>query len=308
MLPPSQTAYHLPVLLEACLEGLALRPDGVYVDLTFGGGGHTRAILNQLGPHGRVLGFDQDPDAHAQAGAISDPRFTLIKANFRHLQRYLRVHGLQQADGILADLGISSHQIDEPARGFSTRFDGPLDMRMNPEAPRTAAEVINTASEAELHKLLGLYGEVKNARTLAAALVSGRSNRPFETVQEFREVLRTYAPRGREFKYFAQVFQAIRMEVNQELAALEEMLLQTPAVLAPGGRLVVMSYHSLEDRLVKHFMRAGDFSGEVKRDFFGNEIKPFQPLSRKPIEAAAAELAQNPRARSARLRVAERLP
>jgi 16S rRNA (cytosine1402-N4)-methyltransferase len=303
--------YHQPVMLRECLEGLqllpqALHPNGIYVDLTFGGGGHSKAILAQLGPGGRLFGFDQDRDAKEEASKIEDPRFSFVEANFRHLKRYLKLYGVRAVDGILADLGISSHQIDEPERGFSTRFDADLDMRMNQASDLTASEIVNTYPERELHRILGMYGEVKNAKSLAAALVARRISAPINTVNELKEVLNRFAPRGKEFKYQAQVFQALRIVVNDELKALEEMLQQAAEVLKPGGRLVVMSYHSLEDRPVKHFMAKGKFSGEAEKDLYGNLQRPLEPVTRKPIEPAAEEIAQNNRARSARLRIAEK--
>ncbi|GAB3024251.1 16S rRNA (cytosine(1402)-N(4))-methyltransferase RsmH [Spirosoma pulveris] len=298
--------YHEPVLLQACIDGLNLQPDGTYVDITFGGGGHSREILNQL-EGGKLFGFDQDADARANAQAIGDPRLTFVASNFRNVKRYLRLYKAEQVDGILADLGISSHQIDTPERGFSTRFDADLDMRMNQNADKTARQVINEYPEAELHRILGMYGEITNARTAAAALVSARSNRPLKTVNDLKAALQRYAPRGKENKYFAQVFQALRIEVNEELQALEEFLEQVPDILKPGGRLVVMSYHSLEDRLVKNFINKGKFQGEVEKDLFGNDLKPLQSITRKPIEATPEETARNPRARSAKLRIAEKL-
>ncbi|MGV3559781.1 16S rRNA (cytosine(1402)-N(4))-methyltransferase RsmH [Larkinella arboricola] len=302
--------YHEPVLLQACIEGLNLKPGGTYVDVTFGGGGHSREILRQLQPgpdsEGRLIVFDQDPDARANADAIDDPRLTFVAANFRHLKRYLRLYKIDYVDGILADLGISSHQIDTPERGFSTRFDADLDMRMSQSGELTARKVINDYPEDQLHKIFGMYGEVINARTLASVIVSSRVNRSIETVNDLKAVLQRYAPRGKEYKYFAQVFQALRIEVNQELATLEEFLTQVPEVLAPGGRLVVMSYHSLEDRLVKNFIRSGNFRGDVEKDLYGNELKPLQSITRKPIEASAEEVDRNPRARSAKLRIAEK--
>lgn len=300
------TNYHNPVLLNECLDGLTIQPGGIYVDVTFGGGGHSRAILERL-EGGKLLVFDQDADARANAQAIGDPRLTFIAANFRHLQRYLRLYGVRQVDGILADLGISSHQIDTPERGFSTRFDAELDMRMNQQADRTARDVVNTYSEEQLHRILGMYGEVTNARTLAGAIVAARSNRPLKTVNDLKAVLQRYAPRGKENKYFAQAFQAIRIEVNEELKVLEEFLEQVPEVLKPNGRLVVMSYHSLEDRLVKNFINKGKFYGEVEKDLFGNELKPLRSVTRKPIEATDEEIGRNPRARSAKLRIAEKI-
>ena len=300
------TTYHEPVLLQACIDGLNLQPGGTYVDITFGGGGHSREILNQL-DGGKLFGFDQDADARANAQAFADPRLTFVASNFRNIKRYLRLYKAEQVDGILADLGISSHQIDTPERGFSTRFDADLDMRMNQQADRTARQVVNEYSEANLHRILGMYGEITNARTAAAALVSARANQPLNTVNDLKAALQRYAPRGKENKYFAQVFQALRIEVNEELQALEEFLEQVPEILKPGGRLVVMSYHSLEDRLVKNFINKGKFQGDVEKDLFGNEIKPLQAVTRKPIEATPDEIARNPRARSAKLRIAEKL-
>lgn len=305
------TQYHEPVLLQACTDGLDLQPGGIYVDITFGGGGHSREILRQLEPGpasaGRLFGFDQDADARANAQALADPRLTFVASNFRNIKRYLRLYKAEQVDGILADLGISSHQIDTPERGFSTRFDADLDMRMNQQADRTARQVVNEYSEADLHRILGMYGEITNARTAAGAIVSARSNRPLNTVNDLKNALQRYAPRGKENKYFAQVFQALRIEVNEELQALEEFLEQVPDILKPGGRLVVMSYHSLEDRLVKNFINKGKFQGEVEKDLFGNELKPLRAITRKPIEATPDEIARNPRARSAKLRIAEKI-
>ncbi|WP_080058673.1 16S rRNA (cytosine(1402)-N(4))-methyltransferase RsmH [Spirosoma aerolatum] len=300
------TNYHEPVLLQACIDGLNLQPNGTYVDVTFGGGGHSRAILQQL-EGGRLFGFDQDPDARTNAQALNDPRLTFVAANFRNIKRYLRLYKAEQVDGILADLGISSHQIDTPERGFSTRFDADLDMRMNQHADRTARDVVNTYPEADLHRILGMYGEITNARTAASAIVSARSNRPLKTVNDLKAALQRLVPRGKENKYFAQVFQALRIEVNEELQVLEEFLEQVPEILKPGGRLVVMSYHSLEDRLVKNFINKGKFQGEVEKDLFGNEIKPLQSVTRKPVEATPDEIARNPRARSAKLRIAEKI-
>ncbi len=305
------TNYHEPVMLHACIDGLNLQPGGTYVDVTFGGGGHSREMLRQLEASeelpGKLFGFDQDADARANAQAIADPRLTFVAANFRHLKRYLRLYKTEQVDGILADLGISSHQIDTPERGFSTRFDADLDMRMNQQADRTAREVVNEYSEADLHRILGMYGEITNARTAAGAIISARSNRPFKTINDLKAALQRLAPRGKENKYFAQVFQALRIEVNEELTALEEFLTQVPEVLKPGGRLVVMSYHSLEDRLVKNFINKGKFQGEVEKDLYGNEIKPLRSITRKPVEATPDEIARNPRARSAKLRIAEKI-
>ena len=300
------STYHEPVMLSECLDGLNIRPDGIYVDVTFGGGGHSRAILEKL-TTGRLLVFDQDPDAVANAEQWKDdPRFTFIAANFRHIKRYLKLHKAEKVDGILADLGVSSHQINTPERGFSTRFQADLDMRMNPNNEKTAREVLNVSSATELQSILGRYGEVTNARTAAEAIFSARHNSPIETVNDLKGILMRYAPKHRENKYFAQVFQALRIEVNDEMKVLEEFLMQVPEVLNPGGRLVVMSYHSLEDRPVKNFIQKGKFDGEVEKDFYGNEIKPLKSITRKPIEATEEEVKRNPRARSAKLRIAEK--
>ncbi len=299
--------YHIPVLLHPSVEGLHIRPDGVYVDLTFGGGGHSKLILEKLHEQGKLFAFDQDPEAAANAAAITHPGFTLIQANFRHLRRYLKLYGITQADGILADLGISSHQIDSAHRGFSTRLEGDLDMRMSPQTHLTAQKIVNEYSEEKLHKILGMYGEVTNARTLAAALIKARFADPIETISHLKAVLSKLAPRGKENKYYAQVFQALRIEVNDELGALEEVLTQSAAVLKPGGRLVILAYHSLEDRLVKNFINHGKFSGEAEKDLYGNVNVPFRAVTRKPMEADAEELARNPRSRSAKLRIAEKL-
>jgi 16S rRNA (cytosine1402-N4)-methyltransferase len=297
--------YHVPVLFEECIESLNIKPDGVYVDATFGGGGHSKGILENLGPKGRLFSFDQDSDAKKNAEDIkADPRFTFVAANFRHMAKYLRMYGVQKVDGILADLGVSSFQIDEPTRGFSTRFNGPLDMRMNQASELSAFQVINTYSEKDLHKILGMYGEVKNAKTLANAILSARTSKKIDTIAEFKAVLNKFAPRGKENKYLAQVFQAIRIEVNQELEALKEFLLETPTLLNTDGRLCIISFHSLEDRLVKNFIRSGKFSGDVEKDFYGHEIKPLESVIRKAIVANETEMLRNGRSRSAKLRVA----
>ncbi|WKV14050.1 16S rRNA (cytosine(1402)-N(4))-methyltransferase RsmH [Marivirga harenae] len=298
--------YHEPVMLQQCLEGLAIKPNGIYVDLTFGGGGHSKAILEKL-KEGKLFGFDQDQDAEANAEAIAHSGFEFVQANFRFVKKYLKLYRIKEVDGVLADLGVSSHQFNKAERGFSTRFDAELDMRMDQHAPVSAKEVVNDYSEAKLHKILGLYGEVRNAKTLASAIVSARANAPINTIGELKEVLQKFAKRGRENKYYAQVFQALRIEVNEELKALEEALLQMEDLIKPGGRLVVMSYHSLEDRLVKNFINKGKLDGEEEKDFYGNVLKPFKAINRKPITAEEDELASNNRARSAKLRVAERL-
>lgn len=302
----TEMAYHVPVMLEECINGLNIKPDGVYVDVTFGGGGHSAAIVAKL-TTGKLYAFDQDEDAIENTKGFDNKRFTLIETNFRNLKRYLKLHGVTKIDGLLADLGISSHQIDAPERGFSTRFDGNLDMRMNQNDALTAAKIINTYSEDNLHKLFGMYGEVKNAKTLAALVYKSRLKQPIETIQQFKQIISAVAPRGKEHKYYAQVFQALRIEVNQELESLQEMLEQAAEILKPEGRLVVMSYHSLEDRLVKNYIAKGKFFGEVEKDLFGNEQKPLQSVTRKPIEATEEELARNNRARSAKLRIAEKI-
>ncbi len=294
--------YHIPVMLQECLEGLAIEPTGKYVDATFGGGGHSMEILKLLNG-GRLFAFDQDSDALANANKIENSSFTFCYANFRYLKRFLRVNGSGQVDGILADLGISSHQIDTPERGFSTRFDGALDMRMDQNADLTAAKLLHTYTEDQLHKLFGIYGEVKNAKTLAATIIRERRKEPITTTMRLTSVLSTIAPRGKEFKYYAQVFQALRIGVNDEMAALKEFLEQCGEVIRPGGRLVIMSYHSLEDRLVKNLLKTGNVEGKLEKDFYGNIIRPFNPLTSKPAVASESEIAQNPRSRSAKLRI-----
>jgi 16S rRNA (cytosine1402-N4)-methyltransferase len=299
------TEYHVPVMLRECIEGLAIRPDGTYVDVTFGGGGHSKEILRNLGPEGRLIAFDQDLDA--QKNIPSDGRFLFVDQNFRYLKNYCRLHNALPVDGILADLGVSSHQFDQPDRGFSIRFDADLDMRMDQSSVLTAKEVLNAYSEDQLHRIFGIYGEVKNARSLAKTIVTARLNSSIDTMAQFREVISRLIPKGKENKYMAQVFQALRIEVNQELEALQEFLEQAADILAPGGRLVVMSYHSLEDRLVKNFINTGKFRGEVEKDFFGNAIKPLEAVTRKAITASEEEIKGNNRARSAKLRVAVKL-
>ena len=287
------------------MDALAIKPNGIYVDVTFGGGGHSREILKHLGPEGKLFAFDQDPDA--LNNVIDDSRFTLIHQNFRFLKNNLRLNGVKQVDGILADLGVSSHQFDAADRGFSIRFDADLDMRMDQISDVDARKVLSTYSEEELHRIFGMYGEIVNAKTLAKTIVTARLTAPINTVAELKEVIKKMVPRGKEHKYHAQVFQALRIEVNKELEALQEFLLQTVDVLKVEGRLVVMSYHSLEDRLVKNFLAKGKFRGDVEKDFFGNEIKPFHVISRKAITADDQELVDNNRSRSAKLRIAEKL-
>jgi 16S rRNA (cytosine1402-N4)-methyltransferase len=299
----NDTAYHRPVMLRECLEALQLQPDGRYVDVTFGGGGHSARILEHL-TTGHLYSFDQDADAEREATKLARPQFTFIRANFRDLHAELQTAGALPVNGLLADLGVSSHQFDTPERGFSTRFDGPLDMRMNAEDGPTAADIINEYPEADLHRIFGMYGEVTNARTLAQTVASARRGQTISTIAELKKAIVSCTPRGKENKYLAQVFQALRIEANDEMKALQDMLLDTAKVLRPGGRLVVMSYHSLEDRLVKNFMAKGKFFGEAEKDLFGNTNQPFDVLTRKPVEASAEEVATNSRARSAKLRVA----
>jgi len=298
--------YHKPVMLSECLNGLNIQPEGTYVDVTFGGGGHSFAILEQI-KGGRLIAFDQDADAEAEASKINHRSFTFCKANFRYMKQYLKLNGVTQVDGILADLGMSSHQIDSPQRGFSTRFDGPLDMRMDQSSKTTASKIINEFPEEELHKIFGMYGELKNAKTVAREIVRLRTVKPFATTTELKSALEKLAPRGRENKYFAQVFQALRLVVNEELRALENFLHQCAEVTTKGGRLVVMSYHSLEDRMVKNFVNTGKVFGELEKDFYGNPIRPFEAVNRRIIEASEDEIENNSRARSAKLRVAERV-
>ena len=297
--------YHIPVLLKECIDGLNINPSGVYVDVTFGGGGHSKEILKKLGKNGVLIAFDQDPDA--QRNKIDDPRFIFVDQNFGFLKNNLRLLGYKSVDGILADLGVSSHQFNEPSRGFSTRFDADLDMRMDKQRALTAAAVLNTYAEDKLHKIFGIYGEVKNAKSLAATIVASRISKPIVTLADFKAIIAAHIPKGKENKYMAQVFQALRIEVNAEIEVLESFLEQTAAVLKPGGRLVVMSYHSLEDRPVKSFMAKGKFRGEVEKDFFGNEQKPFKSITRKAVIADEEELERNSRARSAKLRIGERI-
>ena len=297
--------YHLPVMLNECIEGLNIRPDGTYVDATFGGGGHSRAILSHLGEGGRLIAFDQDADA--LENALDDSRFTLLNENFRHMKSFLRLHGVRSVDGVLADLGVSSHQFDVAERGFSTRLNGELDLRMDRRQETTARDLVNSTSEEELTRILRLYGELPNAYQMAKAICRARMEKEIVTTFDLRDAVSRHLPRGMENKYLAMLFQALRIEVNGELEALKEMLQQSVDVLVPGGRLVVMSYHSLEDRLVKNFFKAGNFEGEVNKDFYGNPIVPLKPVVRKAVTASEEELQVNSRARSAKLRVAEKL-
>jgi len=302
------TAYHIPVMLQECLEGLAIKPEGTYIDVTFGGGGHSKAILDRLGENGKLIAFDKDPQARENAEALNDSRLTLIAADFRNLKKYLKLYNIEKVDGLLADLGISSHQIDAAERGFSTRFDGPLDMRMNTdEGNLSAADIVNNYTVEDLIRIFKIYGELPNAKSIALEILRLRTMNPITTTQQFKEGLMTLAPKFKDFKFFAQVFQALRIEVNQELDGLSEMLLGCGDVVKKGGRLVVMSYHSLEDRLVKNYITKGNLEGNLVKDFYGNDQLVFKTLTRKPIEATETEISVNSRARSAKLRIAEKL-
>lgn len=298
-------SYHNPVLLHESVDLLITHPSGTYVDLTFGGGGHSRAILDRLAPDGRLIAFDQDADS--TANLIDDPRFCFVASNFKNLTRFLQYHKAYPADGILADLGISSHQIDTAERGFSYRQDGELDMRMNRQQALTAKEVVNGYDEAQLSRVFYTYGELSNGRQLARHIVRAREAGEIATTFELVKVLEPSLPKNAPSKVLSKVFQALRIEVNHELEVLESMLLQTADALRDGGRLVVISYHSLEDRLVKNVMRSGKLDGEVEKDFFGNPLSPFKPVTRKAITPNEQEISTNPRARSGKLRAAEKI-
>lgn len=291
-------------MLTEALEGLNIHPDGTYVDATFGGGGHSRAIMERLGEDGRLLAFDQDADA--AANTIDDPRFTLIGENFRHMKAFLRLSGVRKVDGVLADLGVSSHQFDTAERGFSTRMDGELDMRMDTRGDVTARDLVNSLDEEALGRLLRLYGELPNARQMAKAIVAARRDKEIATTFDLRQAVSRHLPRGMENKYLAMLFQALRIEVNGELDALKEMLTQSTEMLCDGGRLVVICYHSLEDRIVKNYMKTGNFEGQLEKDFYGNVLAPLRMVSRGAIQASDEEQQCNSRSRSAKLRVAER--
>ena len=296
--------YHIPVMLQECIEGLSIHPDGTYVDVTFGGGGHAKEIYKKLSSKGKLIVFDQDPDAKANAWEADN--FYFIAANFAYISNHLRMMGIKHVDGILADLGVSSHQFDEETRGFSIRANAPLDMRMNKEGELSAEYVVNEYSERDLMNLFRTYGELSNARRITNEILKARAAKKIKTTAELMEILGPCAPRFKEHKFFAQVFQAIRIEVNQELEVLEKFLLQMDDCIQPGGRLVVMSYHSLEDRLVKNYMKRGSIHGEITKDFFGNVLKPFSEINRHPIIPSEEEIERNTRARSAKLRIAER--
>lgn len=296
--------YHIPVLLNESVNALNIKPDGIYVDVTFGGGGHSRRILECLGENGRLYAFDQDEDA--AKNVIDDRRFTFIQQNFRYMKNFLQLYCGGKVDGILADLGVSSYQFDTPEKGFSIRYNGRLDMRMNKNAAVDAANIVNTYDVTTLASVLSRYGELRNAMAIADAVVMAREVKPIETTDELKEAVSRFLPRGSENKVLAQIFQALRIEVNEEMKVLELFLGQCADVLNPGGRLVVLSYHSLEDRLVKNFMKTGNADGNLEKDFFGNQLTPYKLLSSKPIVPSDDEIQINNRARSAKLRVAER--
>lgn len=301
-----EPVYHIPALLPECIEALDLRPDGIYIDATYGGGGHSRAIVEHLGPQGHLYGFDQDEDAVGRA--MTDPRFTMVYSNFRFLRNFMRFYGHDTVDGILADLGVSFHHFDDSQRGFSFRFDGPLDMRMNRHASRSAADILSAASEEELAEIFTLYGELPFGKRLAAAIVAERNaGRPVTRIEQLREISSRFISPKREKKELAMIFQALRIEVNGEMQALEQFLQACQKTLRPGGRLAVITYHSLEDRLVKNFIKSGNFEGKIEKDFFGKVYRPFKAVNSKPIVPSAEEIEQNPRSRSAKLRVAQKV-
>lgn len=297
--------YHTPVLLAESVDGLNVRPDGAYVDATFGGGGHSREILRRLGEGGRLFGFDQDADAE-QNVPQDEGRFTFVRSNFRYLRNWMRYYDVPALDGLLADLGVSSHHFDDPERGFSFRFDAPLDMRMNGRAGTTAADIVNLYDEERLARVFYLYGELKNSRRIAAAIVRARGEKNLATIADLLQTVQPLMPREREKKDLARVFQALRIEVNHEMDALRQLLEAALRTLRPGGRLVVITYHSLEDRMVKNFIRAGRIDGEVEQDFYGRRLTPFKAVNRKVILPSEEEQARNPRSRSAKLRIAEK--
>jgi len=298
----TELIYHTPALLPETIEGLNIKPDGIYVDVTFGGGGHSQEILTKLSKKGKLVGFDQDEDAIKNA--IKDPRFIFVRSNFRYLKNFLRYHNIEKVDGILADLGVSSHHFDEAERGFSFRFDGVLDMRMNTKSPLSAAVLLNTYSEEQLANVFYLYGELRNSRKIAKMIVEARAQKPFRMIFPFIELLKPHIGRETEKKDMARIFQALRIEVNKEMDVLKSLLEQSLEVLNPEGRLVVLTYHSLEDRLVKNFIRSGNFEGKIEKDFFGNVLAPLKAVNTKVIIAGEEEVERNPRARSAKLRIA----
>ena len=300
-----EVSYHIPALLKECIEGLHIQPEGTYVDVTFGGGGHSKEILRHLNAQGHLYAFDQDEDA--EHNILTDSRFTFVRSNFRFLSNFMRYYKAGPIDGLLADLGVSFHHFDDEERGFSFRFDAKLDMRMNKRAALTAAEVLNTYDEDALANIFYLYGEMRNSRKIATALVRARETKKFERTDDFLEIIKPYINKKQEKKELAQLFQALRIEVNQEMSALRQMLTQALRELKPGGRLVILTYHSLEDRLVKNFMKTGNFEGKAEKDFFGNTNTPFRPINNKVIVASEEEVERNPRSRSAKLRIAEKI-
>lgn len=299
-----EAVYHVPVLLNECVDGLCIDPDGVYADVTFGGGGHSKAIVSKLGEKGHLYSFDQDADA--ERNALDDERFTFVRSNFRYLKNWMRYYGVEQLDGLLADLGVSSHHFDDSTRGFSFRFEGKLDMRMNQRAQLTAADVLNNYSDDRLADIFYLYGEIRNARKLASLIVKARAQARIETIEDFMTVIKPLFGREREKKELARAFQALRIEVNQEMEALKEMLTAAAELIRPGGRLVVLTYHSLEDRMVKNLIKTGNVEGKMEQDFFGNINCPLRAVNNKVIVASEEEQSRNPRSRSAKLRVAEK--
>lgn len=301
----NNTAYHVPVMLNECLEGMNIHPDGTYVDLTFGGGGHSCEIFKLLSPKGRLISFDQDLDA--KKNAWEAPNFFFVDSNFAFLKNQLRLLGIKQVDGILADLGVSSHQFDEGSRGFSIRTNDVLDMRMNQRAVIDAKKVVNDYEIDDLISIFNKYADLPRAHKIAQEIIQVRNNGPLETTGDLMEAVKRFAPKFKENKFYAQLFQAIRIEVNNEMGTLEDMLKQTQEVLSPEGRLVVMSYHSMEDRLVKNYMKRGHLDGTIEKDFYGNVLKPFTEINRHPITASEEEIERNPRARSAKLRIAKKI-
>lgn len=296
--------YHIPALLTETVDGLSIKPDGVYVDVTFGGGGHSREILSRLGPKGKLISFDQDEDAIQNI--IDDERFIFVRSNFCYLRNFLKYHGVEKIDGLLGDLGVSFHHFDQADRGFSFRFDGDLDMRMNKKAQTTAADILNTYEEERLADMFFLYGELRNSRKIASKICKERSQTPFKTINQFLEILQPFFFREKEKKDMARVFQALRIEVNKEMQTLQSMLTQAVELLNPEGRLVILTYHSLEDRLVKNFMKTGNFEGKLEKDFYGNPLTDLQTINNKAIIASEEEIERNPRSRSAKLRIAEK--
>ena len=296
--------YHVPVLLQESVDGLDIKSDGIYVDVTFGGGGHSREILSRIGEDGHLYSFDQDEDA--EKNILNDSRFTFVRSNFRYLRNWMRYYGVEHIDGLLADLGVSSHHFDDETRGFSFRFDAPLDMRMNKRSGMTAAEILNNYDEEQLADIFYIYGEIKNARKVASAIIKARGIKAIETTGDLMQITESLFPREREKKETAKLFQALRIEVNHEMEALKEMLYGAQDVLREGGRLSVITYHSLEDRIVKNIMRAGNAEGKVNQDFFGRTVAPFRQISNKVIVPNEEEQQRNPRSRSAKLRIAER--